>query len=175
MTDTPTDAADLEQPAEQPADAELEAPNPLLDELKQERRTRRQLESRLAELEQHAEQQRLESLSDVERQLETARTEARDQVMAEVRRDLAAAKVQAAAAAMGYVDPADAVAQLNLEQLDLDDASAVQAAVAELAERKPYLIGKLPPTAPAVPAGPVADNTDSGTFQDFLRAAVRGG
>jgi chromosome segregation ATPase len=177
MTDTapdqPTDQLEADQPTEQP---EADQPNPVLDELKQERRQRRELQKRLDDIEAAAESQRVEQLSDHERQLEEARTQARAEAMGEVQRQLAAARVEAAAAAAGFVDPSDATTQLELAGLDPEDDSAVRTAVAELAERKPYLLrGSVPSSAPAVPPGPVNADSDNSTFHDFLRQAVRGG
>ena len=177
MTDTAPEQPTEQLEGEQPADElEAEQPNPVLDELKQERRQRRELQKRLDELEAAAEAQRVEQLSDTERQLEEARTQARAEALGEVQRQLAAARVEAAAAAAGFVDPSDATTQLELAGLDPQDDAAVRAAVAELAERKPYLLRSgVPTAAPAVPPGPVNADSESSTFHDFLRQAVRGG
>lgn len=173
MTEDSTTPEDTQDPAAPPPDTQVEQPNPLLDELKQERRQRKALETRLADLERAADEARQAALPEQERMLEQARREARDEALAEVRTTLARAKVHAAAAGMGYQDPADAAAHLDLASLDADDDAAVAAAVRALAESKPYLLGRTPPAAPKVPGGPQGDSTAKPTFNQFLLGAVR--
>jgi hypothetical protein len=147
--------------------------NPLLDELKQERRARKEMEKRLQTMEQAQEAARQAALPEQERLVEQARKEARDEAMTEVRRTLAQAKVHAAAATLGFVDPGDAAAHVDLGALDPDDVDAVQAAVKDLAERKPYLLGRAP-AAPKVPGGPQGKGESTLTFNDWVLGAVRG-
>lgn len=172
--DATNDTTEQEAPAPDTT-ADKGEPNPLLNELKQERRQRKALESRLTELERAAEEARQAALPEQERLVEQARKEARDQALAEVRTTLAAAKVHAAAATLGFVDPNDAAAHIDLAGLDPDKDDAVAAAVRALAEAKPYLVGRPNlPAAPKVPGGPQATEKPSGTFNEFLLGAVRG-
>lgn len=156
-------------------DTTPDQPNPLLDELKQERRQRKALESRLADLERAADEARQAALPEQERMVEQARRAGRDEALAEVRQTLARAKVHATAASLGFQDPADAAAHLDLAALDPEDDAAMAAAVRTLAESKPYLLGRTPPAAPKVPGGPQGGEAPKPTFNQFLQSAVRGG
>lgn len=173
-TDTAPSATDSTEPAVEPVEPQQPAdkPNPLLDELKQERRQRKALESRLADLERAAEEARQAALPEQERLVEQARKEAREATLAEVRAQVARAQVHAAAAALGFVDPGDAAAHLDMAALDPDKDGTVDAAVRALAEAKPYLLGR-PAAAPKVPGGPQSSTPAKPTFNEFLQGAIR--
>lgn len=81
------------------------------------------------------------------------------------------------ASKVGYVDPEDAL--LNLDpDLDLDDVAAVEAALSDLAERKPHLIrqsnsrpaDKLPQRPTPAPGAPLG--TPEGDLDAKQRAAA---
>lgn len=146
LTDPPADPPQ-DPPADPPADPPPE-PNDLGDKgkkaLAEERAARRAAEKAAKEAREEAEKLRREQMDETQRAIAEARDEARRDALATTNRRLISAEVRAAAAKKGLADPADAVNLLDLDSFDVDDdgevdASAIEAALDELVERKPYL------------------------------------
>jgi hypothetical protein len=134
----------------------------LLDALARERSTRKTLE-------QQQRKQKIESLPDDERALEQARKEARDEARRELAREVAGSRVEAAAAAAGFTDPADALAHVDLD--GISTSADAKAAVDKLASSKPYLVKRV--SAP-LPQGPQGDGAPADDPNAWLRRALGG-
>lgn len=161
----PKEVAEANEPAqEQDKDTVSvdEATKGLRSELTKERKQRKQFEQQLAQLLEEKEQRELAEKSELERaqdavaKLEAAlNTEKLERAIQERK-----AAVQAVASKLGFADPEDASAFLNLKELDTDEA---ETAVAELAAKKPHLLKKEGPTAVGADssqAGSAAVNDD---------------
>lgn len=145
----PTEVAKAEEPAKEQAEETVsvdDATKGLRSELTKERKQRKQFENQLAQLLEEKEQRELAEKSELERaqdavaKLESAlETERLERAIQERK-----AAVQAVASKLGFADPEDASAFLDLKALDTDE---VEAAVAELAAAKPHLLKKDSPTA----------------------------
>ena len=135
--------------------------------------TLKTLRSQVKDIEAATEKQRLESLSDQERAIEEAKAAARAEVEAEYRATLVKAQAEAAAVAAGFADPADIGGFLDLSGLNTE--AEVKAAVAALAEAKPYLLKSAPKPAQPIGQGPKAPANPTASPSDWLRSAVTGG
>ena len=100
--------------------------------------------------------------TDLEREVEKARSEARAEVQAGANARLIAAEVRTLAAELAFRDPADALAQLSaggkLSDVPVSDdgsvdGAAVKAELEALARSKPYLLKEAPAGASASLAG----------------------
>lgn len=142
---------------------------------KEERDARRALESRLEEMQR-------ENESDVER----AAREAREATLTPAQRALRTVAVRDAARAAGFRDTSDAVAQVDLDAIDVEigdngeveiDEDAAERLVAELAETKPYLLEDSRRISGPVRGGADTQSGDgtgtSSTPQDSFMAALR--
>jgi hypothetical protein len=108
----------------------------------------RQLRQRLKDAEARAkalEAERTADQSDLEKAIANARKEARAEADAHYAGQILTAQITARAARR-FADPDDVVRLLDLEELGGGDAEAVDAALASLAERKPYLLLATPST-----------------------------
>lgn len=148
----------VEEAVEQDAVVEPEVQEPqagdgLVKALASEREQVKSLKSELAKFRKAAEDQRLESLSEAERAVELARAEGREAALAEVRGERVSVMVRAAAVQAGFADPSDVAGFLDLGGIE-PDAAAVDAAVAALAESKPYLLRQKQSVAEPLPQGP---------------------
>lgn len=113
-----------------------------VSELAKERKARKALEARLAEFEQEAEKRKQAEMTETER--------LKEQLAAAERRaeeaESTAAKstkqnwVRDAALKLGFIDAADAVARINVA--DLEDEKAAREAVKDLKQRSPHLAAK---------------------------------
>lgn len=99
------------------------------------------LKGQVKQTEAEKEQARLAALSEVDRKIEEAKAAGREEAKAETQKELAKARIAAAAAAKGFNDPNDAFSMIE-DYSSLDAEDAVKAAVERLAAEKPYLIKK---------------------------------
>lgn len=129
--------------------------------LQEERDSRKAAERRAKAAEAELEKHRKASQSDQEKALDTARKEGESAADERWKTRTVSAEVRAAAAALKFHDPRDAVVQLHgqLGDITVDDdgevdGKAIEKLLADLKERKPYLVdeGKQT-TAPARDAG----------------------
>ncbi len=151
-SDPPADPPAGDPPTEPPGDPDGlgDAGKKALDSeraaRKKAEKERKELEDRLAKFER-------DQMGDQDRAIAEARDAARTEVLAEVRdRELAVAVVTAAAGKIH--NPRDAVALLDLTDLDPDDNDGIDAAVSKLLEDKPYLAATAPTPTPPKPPGP---------------------
>ena len=119
--------------------------------------------------EEELEEQRRKELPEQERMIEEARAAGRAEALSEARIEMVGVQITSAATEAGFADPADAASFLG----DLSKIKDPKAAVAKLAEAKPYLL------KPAAPAGVKVEQGPRGTAKpggevDFIKAAVRG-
>lgn len=148
MADAPTtEAAPETEAAETTPDTTEENPeargskDQVLADLAKERDRRQSLEKELEEF-------RTAQLSEQEKTVKAARDEGRTEAEQQYRTVLVAARVEAAAGGK-LADPSDAVRLLDLSKFELSDdlnvdRKAVEAAIDELLQSKPYLAADAP-------------------------------
>jgi hypothetical protein len=113
-----------------------------VSELQKERKARRQLEEQLAKFEEDAEKRKQAEMTEAER-LKQQLSEA---VKRAEQAETAAAKstkqnwLRDAAAKLGFIDATDAVARIDVS--DLEDEQAAREAVKDLKQRAPHLVAK---------------------------------
>ncbi len=129
------------------------------------------LKSRVRTIESEKEQERLAAMSEADRKIEEARLAGRTEAESAYKVEVTKAKVTAAAAAAQFNDPADAHSMIpDLSALEAEED--IKAAVAKLAEQKPYLVKQAPkPTPPAGPQSKVRDG-EAKTATDWLRSTL---
>lgn len=172
-TDTETPVADAPDSAEAPAtDPTTTEATPDLGDagkraIEQERKARRDAEQKLRKLESELSEFRQSQMTEQEKAIAAARAEGAREASTKAARRLVEAEIRAAAAGR-LADPADAIRLLDVDSFVPDgdgdiDAAAIAAAVANLAETKPYLAAQAPkPNPGVVPAG--ARATGPATF-----------
>lgn len=165
-----------------PDDVPIEAPTAddvkrLQEALRKERGDHKQVRTDKADLEQ-----RLKALEDADKsELDKLRDDLtdRDQQLSDLPKAIRQQVLRFASEASraGFVDPEDAL--LNID-VDLSDADAVKAALSDLAERKPHLVrdAKQPPRVPARPSAggghPLGSAaTDADAKKERAAAALR--
>lgn len=129
--------------------------------LESERTLRAEAEKRAKTFEAELEKLKSASQSEQEKAIEAARKEGRTEVQTSANSKLIRAEVRAAAAAAGFQDPKDAVAQLAdqfggvtvTDTGDVDE-NAVAAMVKKLSEAKPYLLKTTGPVVPTFAPNP---------------------
>jgi hypothetical protein len=130
------------QPDPDPEPDHVRDPEAVLAANRKVNEENRTLRQRLKDSEARAktlEAERDGSKSDVEKAIANARAEARTEVEAHYQAQILTAQI-AARAARRFADPDDVVRLLDLEELGGGDMEAIDAALAALAERKPYLL-----------------------------------
>ena len=137
----PVDPNPVEDPATDPADDDTPlggAGERALEALKKkDRETRAKLRAAESKI------QELSKPADGEQTAEQIRAAVESDVRSELRRELISARVEVAAASL-FADPEDAIAFLNLDDLDVDatgkvDPADIEDALKDLLTRKPHL------------------------------------
>jgi len=118
-------------------------------------------------------------LSEQEKAVQAARDEGRQEAATQYERKLVSTEVRMQASALGFHDPADALAQLGDELPMKDgepDVDAIKAALAEIATNKPYLV-KGADREPIIPKGrpklPVGEKRTTQDGKGRAAAALR--
>lgn len=112
-------------------------------------------------------------MSEQEKAIEEAKTQARQEVEAQYKERLAREKVKAQAAGE-FNDPEDALRYLDLDELDIDDDYAIGEALLKILEEKPYL-AKTEPKRRSIDQGPQGRTVDPKSSEDWVRGALRPG
>ena len=119
------------------------------------------------------------NLNEVERAVKDARAEGETEATKKANARVIRAEIKAAATGK-LVDPADALAFVDLDAFELDedgeiDSAAVAAAIADLIERKPQLAA-VPgaPPVPPVPGGPRGEIDPLSVDQQIAEAQAKG-
>jgi hypothetical protein len=131
--------------------------------LNEERKARREWESKYSKLEK-------EHMSDQEKLIAQAKDEGRKEAVQAAGRRLAAAEFKAAAA--GKIgDPAAALEVLDLSKFVGQDGEPDSTAIQKVVDRLALAMPVQAPPSGRVPAGPRSDSDES---PDFIRTALRG-
>ena len=140
--DKPGGGGDTDPSKQDKPDAPATVP---VSELQKERKARRQLEERLARFEEESQKRKQAEMSEVEQlkeQLAEAQRRA-DEAESTATRSTKQNWVRDAALKLGFIDAADAVARIDVSELD--DEGAAREAVKDLKQRSPHLVAKKDP------------------------------
>ena len=135
------------------------------------RRENKSLRDRLKNSEESLESERRKSMSEQERAIDEAKDAVRKEVEAEYRTKLLAAAVHARASAV-LADPEDAWRLIDFEDVDPEDSKAIDEALKQLLEAKPYLAASAKPENQNIDQGPQGSTTKLSDANDWLRGVT---
>lgn len=171
MSDTVTD--EVVEVEDEQHDVEVEDPRATLELNAKYRRENKGLRDRLKAAEAELEELRKSQLSEQERAIEEARSEAAAEVEAKYRTKLLEASVRAVATGV-LADPEDAWRLIDFEDTDPDDTKSISDAVAALVESKPYLAVQQQRPRQSIDQGPQGNPPTQATGDTWLRQQFNG-
>lgn len=127
--------------------------------------------TKLAEFETAAEERRKAALSENDKAVEAAEQTGYDKAAAEFGTQLLDERIYARAAGV-LADPSDAVSLLDKTDLDMNDAKALDKAIAALVKAKPHL--KATQRRTGINQGPQGEPAPTGDANDWLRGVLGG-
>ena len=172
--DTPDTGTTTDHPDAPDTGAEGSAPDALASEVDKWKALARKHEAAAKGASKELDKLREASQSETEKAISRARDEARTEVLAMANQRVVTAAVLTEAAGK-LADPTDAVALVDLEQFEVDDAgnvdqAAVARAVSALLKAKPHLAAERKPGP--LPGAKGTTNAEGGTVNDWLRRAA---
>jgi hypothetical protein len=152
MSETTTESTTTEQTTtestasdSQPTQADIDKLNAALSREREQRKEAQKQATANSAAAKQLEEIQSANASETEKAVTAARKEGEKAAIERVNTRLVRAEARALAAALGFTDPTDAVALVDLSEVTVDDdgevdSEAAKKELADLAERKPYLL-----------------------------------
>jgi hypothetical protein len=125
--------------------------------------------TKLEEFEKAAEERRKAEMSEAERAIEEARKAGYEEAASVLGKQLLQERIIARSAGV-LQDPTDAVALIDVSELDIDDTDAIDKAIAELVKAKPHL--KVSGRRSGPTQGPHGSPAPADNADDWLRGVL---
>lgn len=164
-------ATDFVEGGESAEETEVKDPAHVLELNDKYRRENKALRDRLKASEEALGDEKKKSMSEQERAIEEARQIVRKEVEGEYQAKLLAAAVHSRAAAL-LADPDDAWRLIDFETIDPEDTKAIDAAIKDLLEQKPYLAASAQPQNQSIDQGPQGSTPAASDANKWLRSSL---